>query len=117
MKTSVPGNSRNTAASISAALSTSTRVTPAGVGRLTGPATSTTSAPASRAACATANPILPELRLLMKRTGSMRSRVGPGGDQHAPAGERALRGAAAPPTLGQISTGSSMRPVPVSPQA
>ena len=37
----------------------------------------TTLAPASRAACATANPILPELRLLMKRTGSIRSRVGP----------------------------------------
>ena len=37
----------------------------------------TTSAPASRAACATAKPILPELRLLMKRTGSIGSRVGP----------------------------------------
>src|SRR4030081_3197710 len=79
MKTSVPGSSVSTAASMSAALSTSTRVTPVGVGRPTGPQTSPTAAPASRAACATAKPILPELRLLMKRTGSMRSRVGAAG--------------------------------------
>ena len=51
--------------------------TPGGAARLTGPLTSTTLAPASRAASATAYPIFPELRLVMKRTGSMRSRVGP----------------------------------------
>ena len=62
---------------MSAALSTSMRRTPGGVGSDTGPQTSTTSAPASRAACATAKPILPELRLLTKRTGSIGSRVGP----------------------------------------
>ena len=49
------------------------RATPAGVGRLTGPATSTTSAPRRAAASAIANPILPLLRLPMKRTGSMSS--------------------------------------------
>ena len=68
---------------MSAALSTSMRRTPAGVVSATGPATSTTSAPAARAAAATAKPILPELRLLMNRTGSMRSRVGPAVMQHA----------------------------------
>ena len=62
---------------MSAALSTSMRFTPGGVAMLTGPQTMVTSAPASRAAAATAKPIFPELRLLMKRTGSMRSRVGP----------------------------------------
>ena len=62
---------------MSTALSQSMRRTPGGVGSETGPLTRTTSAPAFRAACATAKPIFPELRLLMKRTGSMRSRVGP----------------------------------------
>jgi hypothetical protein len=100
---------------MSAALSTSMRVTPAGVGRLTGPATSTTLAPASRAACATAKPILPELRLLMKRTGSMRSRVGP-------ALTSTRRPARAPPPRSACnwsasSSGSSMRPSPISPHA
>ena len=66
-----------TAFNMSAALSTSMRFTPGGVAMLTGPQTMVTSAPASRAAAATAKPIFPELRLLMKRTGSMRSRVGP----------------------------------------
>ena len=66
-----------TAFNMSAALSTSMRFTPGGVAMDTGPHTTVTSAPASRAAAATAKPIFPELRLLMKRTGSMRSRVGP----------------------------------------
>ena len=44
-----------------------------GVGKLTGPATSVTSAPASRAARATAKPIFPLDKLVMPRTGSMAS--------------------------------------------
>ena len=56
---------------------TSTRVTPRGVGRCTGPATSVTCAPAARAAAAMAKPILPLERLVMPRTGSMASKVGP----------------------------------------
>src|SRR3546814_9039502 len=48
-----------------------------GVASVTGPATSTTSAPRRAAAAATAKPILPLLRLPMKRTGSMSSKVGP----------------------------------------
>ncbi len=47
----------STASSISRALCTSMRVTPSGVGRCTGPATSVTSAPASAAARAMAKPI------------------------------------------------------------
>ena len=43
----------------------------------TGPATSVTSAPASRAARAMAKPILPLDRLVMPRTGSIASKVGP----------------------------------------
>jgi hypothetical protein len=62
-----------TAASMSRAERTSTRVTPRGVGSATGPATSVTSAPASRAARAIAKPILPLERLVMPRTGSMAS--------------------------------------------
>jgi hypothetical protein len=45
--------------------------------KLTGPLTSRTRAPASAAASATAKPIRPVLRLLIKRTGSSASRVGP----------------------------------------
>ena len=44
-----------------------------GVASCTGPATKVTVAPASAAACATAKPMRPELRLPMKRTGSMSS--------------------------------------------
>jgi len=101
---------------MSAALSTSIRRTPAGVGRLTGPLTSTTSAPASRAAGATAKPIFPELRLLMKRTGSIRSRVGP-------AVINTRRPFNGPPPSNMMlarsvrSRGSSMRPAPTSPHA
>ena len=53
------------------------RVTPRGVGKWTGPATSVTSAPASRAARAIAKPILPEEWLVMPRIGSSASKVGP----------------------------------------
>jgi hypothetical protein len=50
---------------------------PRGVGRCTGPATRVTSAPASRAARAMAKPILPLEWLVMPRTGSIASKVGP----------------------------------------
>ncbi len=53
------------------------RVTPAGVASDVGPATIVTFAPASAAACASAKPILPELVLVMLRTGSIASTVGP----------------------------------------
>ena len=59
------------------AVPTSMRRTPRGVGRCTGPATSVTSAPASAAARAIAKPILPLERLVMPRTGSIGSKVGP----------------------------------------
>jgi hypothetical protein len=62
-----------TACAICSAERTSTRLTPRGVGRLTGPATSVTSAPASCAARATAKPIFPLDKLVMPRTGSMAS--------------------------------------------
>ena len=65
---SVPGSAVSTAASMSAALSTSTRVTPAGVGRLTGPQTSTTVAPASRAAEHKIKKTTDTMELAMQRT-------------------------------------------------
>ena len=52
----------------------------------------------------------------MPRTGSIASNVGPGGQQHALAGEQ-LRLRATRSTAAKISSGSSMRPSPVSPQA
>jgi hypothetical protein len=54
MKTSTSRTSLFTASNMSRAVRTSTRVTPAGVGSETGPLMSVTSAPASRAARATA---------------------------------------------------------------
>ena len=68
---------RWTAASMSRAETTSTRVTPLGVLSATGPAMSVTSWPARRAARATAKPIRPVEGLERKRTGSRYSRVGP----------------------------------------
>ena len=116
MKIAVPGSSRCTAAYICSQLSTSTRRTPAGVGSDTGPLTSTTSAPASRIACASAKPILPELRLLTKRTGSMHSRVGPAvSSTRRPVSGPTLASSGA--ACDTISLGSSMRPGPCSPQA
>jgi hypothetical protein len=50
---------------------------PAGVASDVGPLTSVTIAPASAAACASAKPILPELVLVIPRTGSIASNVGP----------------------------------------
>ena len=71
------GSRLRTASSMSHAETTSTRSTPGGVGRLTGPATSTASCPARAAARATAKPILPVDGLERNRTGSANSRVGP----------------------------------------
>ena len=56
---------------------TSTRLIPAGIGTTPGPQMTSTEAPRSSAACASAAPILPELALPMKRTASMGSRVPP----------------------------------------
>ena len=53
-----------------------------------GPATSVTCAPASAAACANAKPILPELELVMPRTGSIASNVGPAVTSTLLAGEQ-----------------------------
>jgi hypothetical protein len=91
------------------------RRTPRGVGTLTGPATSATSAPASRAARAMAKPILPEEWLVMPRIGSSASKVGPAViTTLRPASslgwKKAMRSSSK-------SCGSSMRPSPVSPQA
>src|SRR5260370_238885 len=54
------GNAAWLAASISSAVSTATRVTPAGVGSWVGPDTSTVSAPSAASAAAIAWPCLPE---------------------------------------------------------
>ena len=103
------------AASISSAVCTSTRCTLGGVGKVTGPATSTVSAPASAAAWASANPIFPELWLDTKRTGSMASKVGPAVittlfPANSREGKKSSRAAL-------ISSGSASRPAPISPQA
>ena len=58
-------------------LTTSMRSTLAGADSDVGPATSVTAAPASAAACASAKPIFPELVLVIPRTGSIASNVGP----------------------------------------
>ena len=63
----------NTAPCMSCAERTSTRVTPRGVGKCTGPAITVTSAPASCAARAIANPIFPLDKLVIPRTGSIAS--------------------------------------------
>ena len=104
-----------TAACICSADCTSTRRTPSGVGRWTGPATSVTSAPASRAARAIAKPILPDEWLVMPRTASIASKVGPAvTSTWWPASRLGWNDA----TRASSSwAGSSMRPSPVSPQA
>ena len=93
------------------------RCTPAGVGRCTGPATRMTSAPRRAAAAAIAKPILPLLRLPMKRTGSMSSKVGPGADHDAQRRPASAVNARLPTQRGDDLAGSSMRPGPDSPQA
>src|SRR5512134_2838106 len=104
-----------TAANMSPALRTSVRATPGGVGSDTGPATSVTSAPASHAARAIAKPIRPELALVMTRTGSIGSSVGPAvTSTRLPARTLGWKKAS---IAARIAAGSSMRPMPVSPQA
>jgi hypothetical protein len=113
--TSCAAASASTAACISRAVVTSTRRTPRGVGSATGPATSSTSAPASAAARAIAKPIFPLERLVRPRTGSIGSKVGPA----VTSTRRPARcfGAKKAIVSARISSGSSMRPSPVSPQA
>ena len=74
---SAAGAARSTASRMAAAVVASTTVTPRGGATLMAPAISVTDAPRSRAASAMAAPILPLLRLPMKRTGSSGSRVPP----------------------------------------
>ena len=80
-----------------------------------GPATSVTAAPASAAACATAKPILPELRFVIPRTVSIGSNVGPAvTSTRRPASGFGPSIAAA---SAKISAASSIRPMPTSPHA
>ena len=91
------------------------RMTPKGAASAVGPLTSVTCAPASRAALATAYPIFPELAFVIIRTGSIGSLVGPA----------VTRTRFPASTLGwkkdsislKTDSGSSIRPMPVSPQA
>ena len=90
--------------------------TPSGGRSVTGPEMSVTSAPRSRAASAMAKPILPEERLLKKRTGSIISRVGPAvTSTRRPANSRG--GTSSFSTAATICSGSTMRPTSSSPQA
>ncbi len=115
MKICAAATCESTAAAISAALFTSIRVTPAGVHCAVGPDTRVTLAPASAHACASENPILPELKLVIARTGSIASTVGPAvSSTRLPA--RSF-GCAEATSAARISSGSSMRPSPISPQA
>ena len=56
---------------------TDTILIPKGADRAVGPLTKVTSAPAACAARAKAYPIFPDERLVMPRTGSIGSKVGP----------------------------------------
>jgi hypothetical protein len=104
-----------TASNICAAVRTSVRSTPAGVASETGPLTSVTSAPASRHARATANPIFPELALVIMRTGSIGSSVGPAViSTRLPDSAFGWKTDSISP---RISSASSMRPMPTSPHA
>ena len=87
MTTSLLSARESTASHSSAQETMGANSTPVGAGRETGPETSVTCAPRSRAASAMAKPILPVERLVRKRTGSSISRVGAGGDKHAATGE------------------------------
>ena len=112
---------------MSAAVSTRSTVTPGATGWPL-VVTRTTSAPRRRAAAARAWPCFPEDRLVMKRTGSMGSRVPPADttrrtpSRSSPPGE-APPGMAPPgmpsasSTVATITVGSASRPVPTSPPA
>ena len=115
MKTLACAARASTASCICCAVVTSMRCTPRGLGRCTGPATSVTSAPASRAARATAKPILPLDRLVRPRTGSIGSKVGPAViSTRLPSSAFGSKNAT---SSSSSSSGSSMRPSPTSPQA
>jgi hypothetical protein len=77
MEEAARSSSASTAAIICTPLCTLIRFTPGGASRPVGPETSVTCAPACRQARASAYPILPEERLVMPRTGSIGSKVGP----------------------------------------
>ncbi len=115
MNTSCSGASGSTASNICCALTTSMRVTPRGVARCTGPATSVTIAPASAAARASAKPIFPLDRLVMPRTGSIASKVGPAvSSTFLPSSAFGWKCAT---SSASSSSASSMRPSPTSPHA
>ena len=113
---SQPFTARITASAICAVVTTSTRSTPYGVASATGPQTSVTAAPRSRAASAIANPIFPEDRLPMNRTGSIGSCVPPAlttmrRPARSPCAPSACRNA---PIISSVST---RRPGPTCPLA
>jgi hypothetical protein len=81
---SIPGQSDTHSRYISSAETTSTRRTPGGVSKATGPLTSTTSAPRAASCAATAYPILPVEWLEMNLTGSIASTVGPAVTKYRP---------------------------------
>ena len=84
----------------------------AGSGRWTGPVMSVTCAPRSRAAWATAKPILPLLGLLINRTGSRYSRVGPAETTTFRPRRSWGTGYSSAHAAAAISGGSAMRPRP-----
>ena len=110
-----------TTSNISRAVVTSTTSTPYGASNATGPDTSVTCAPRSRACSAKAYPILPVEWLVRNRTGSSGSCVGPAVTSTAsplsgssPSGRFASSSAF---TAVSMRAGSSIRPLPASPQA
>ena len=116
MTTSLPSARESTASHSSAQETMGTNSTPAGAGRETGPETSVTVAPRSRAASAMAKPILPVERLVRKRTGSSISRVGPAVmSRRRPA--KSCLGQRTSSMACRMAAGSSMRPTSSSPQA
>ena len=116
IRMSAAGAARSTASRMAAAVVASCTVTPRGAVTLMVPAIRVTLAPRSRAASAMATPILPLLRLPMKRTGSSGSRVPPAltttcSPSRSPA--RAKRRS----TASTMLDGSARRPTPVRPDA
>ena len=112
----MPGACSVTALYRSCVDSTGQVVTPDGTGTVVLPFTNRTSAPRALAASARAKPILPEESLLMKRTGSRRSRVAPA----VTITRRPLRSSFAVSSRvisARMASGSLIRPAPVSPQA
>ena len=100
----------NTVSLISRAVLTLHRVTPRGVFREEGPLTRITSAPRSAAALARAYPIFPLDRLVMNRTGSIGSSVGPAVTRILIPSKSC--GVSSILACSRISTGSGRRPFP-----